>query len=51
MERSKVANDLLLTGKVRSMLLGERPNVRRHAQNATGDNLNTDGRMAVLLLK
>jgi hypothetical protein len=51
LERSKVANDLLLTGKVQSLLMVDRPNVPRHGQNATGDNLNTDARMAVLILK
>jgi hypothetical protein len=51
MERSKVVNDLLLTGKVRSLSMVDRPNVPQHGQNATGDNLNTDGKMAVLVLK
>jgi len=50
-ERAKVVNDLLLTGKVRSLELVERPNVPKHSQNATGDNLDTDGKMAVLILK
>ena len=30
--------------------VGGRPNVPRYAQNATGDNLETDGRIAVLVL-
>ncbi len=51
MERSKVVNDLLLTGKVQSLLLVDRPAVPQHGQNATGDNLNTDSKMAVLVLK
>jgi hypothetical protein len=51
MERSKVVNDLLLTGKVQSLLMVNRSNVPRNGQNATGDNLNTDGRMAVLILQ
>jgi hypothetical protein len=50
-ERAKVVNDLLLTGKVRSLELVERPNVPKHSQNATGDDLDTDGKMAVLILK
>jgi len=50
-ERAKVVNDLLLTGKVQSLALVDRPNVPQHGQNATGDNLETDGRMAVLVLK
>jgi len=51
MERSKVVNDLLLTGKVQSLLMVDRPNVPQHGQNATGDNLNTDAKMAVVVLK
>jgi hypothetical protein len=51
MERSKVVNDLLLTGKVQSLLMVDRPNVPRNGQNATGDNLNTDGKMAVVILQ
>jgi len=51
MERSKVVNDLLLTGKVQSLVMVDRPNVPRNGQNATGDNLNTDGRMAVIILR
>jgi hypothetical protein len=51
LERSKVVNDLLLTGKVQSLLMVGRPNVPRHAQNATGDNLNTDAKMAALILQ
>jgi len=50
-ERSKVVNDLLLTGKVRSLAMVERPNVPQHGMNATGDRLETDARMAVLILK
>lgn len=50
MERSKVVNDLLLTGKVQSLTIVDRPNVPRHGENATGDSLNTDGGMAVLIL-
>ncbi|MFN7996514.1 MAG: LssY C-terminal domain-containing protein [Bryobacteraceae bacterium] len=50
-ERAKVVNDLLLTGKVQSLALVDRPNVPQHGQNATGDNLETDAKMAVLILK
>jgi hypothetical protein len=50
-ERAKVVNDLLLTAKVQSLALVDRPNVPQHSQNATGDNLDTDGKMAVLILK
>ena len=51
MERSKVVNDLLLTGKVQSLLMVDRPSVPRNGRNATGDNLNTDGKMAVVILQ
>jgi len=51
LERSKVVNDLLLTGKVQSLLMVDRPNVPRNGQNATGDNLTTDGKMAVVILR
>jgi hypothetical protein len=49
-ERAKVVNDLLFTGRVQSMELVDRPKVPRKAQNATGDNLETDGKIAVLVL-
>jgi hypothetical protein len=50
-ERAKVVNDLLFTGNVKSLALVDRPAVPQHGQNATGDNLETDGRMAVLILR
>jgi hypothetical protein len=50
-EREKVADDLVLTGRVDSMLMVERSGIPQHAQNATGDNLATDGKIAVLVLK
>jgi hypothetical protein len=50
-ERAKVANDLLFTGRVKALSLVERPEAPKHSQNATGDNLETDGRMAVLVLQ
>src|SRR5260370_6269272 len=49
-ERAKVVNDLLFTGRVRSVALVDRPAVPQHGQNATGDNLETDGKMAILIL-
>ena len=49
-ERSKVVNDLLFTGRVRSLALVERPAVPKSGQNATGDSLSTDAKMAVLML-
>ena len=50
-ERDKVVNDLLFTGQVEAFDLVERPAVPRQARNATGDNLETDGRIAILLLR
>jgi hypothetical protein len=50
-ERAKVVTDLLFTGRVQSVELVDRPAVPVKAQNATGDNLETDGRMAVLVLQ
>ena len=48
-ERAKVVNDLLFTGMVRSLALVNRPDVPTSLANATGDTLETDGAMAVLL--
>ena len=50
-ERAKVVSDLLFTGKVQSLALVERPQVPKKSRNATGDAIETDGRMAVLVLK
>ncbi len=47
-ERSKVVHDLLLTGCVEGVSYLDRPWVPLDAKNATGDNLKTDGRIAVL---
>jgi hypothetical protein len=49
-ERAKVVNDLIFSGHVAAMALVERPAVPQHGQNATGDSLDTDGKIAVLLL-
>ena len=49
-ERSKVTDDLLFTGHVESLEMIGRPQVPAKGQNATGDNLETDARIAVLLL-
>jgi hypothetical protein len=49
-ERAKVVTDLLFTGRIQGIELINRPNVPLKSQNATGDNLETDGKMAVLLL-
>jgi hypothetical protein len=48
-ERAKVVSDLLFTGRVASVALVERSEVPRHSRNATGDDLVTDGRMAVVV--
>lgn len=48
-ERTKVVNDLVFTGRVKGYALVERPTVPKEGQNATGDKLSTDGKMAVLL--
>jgi len=48
-ERAKVVNDLLFTGQVKSLALVERPAVPHTSQNATGDQIQTDGQMAVLI--
>ena len=50
-ERAKVVSDLLFTGQVESLALVERPQVPHTGRNATGDNIETDGRMAVAVLK
>jgi hypothetical protein len=50
-ERAKVVNDLLFTGMIKSIALVERPDIPRNATNATGDSLQTDGSMAVLLFQ
>ncbi len=50
-ERAKVVNDLIFAGQVQSLALVERPQVPQHGQNATGDNLETDAKIAVLSLR
>jgi hypothetical protein len=50
-ERAKVVNDLLFAGHVEALDLVERPAVPRQGRNATGDSLETDGRIAILLLR
>jgi hypothetical protein len=48
-ERAKVVSDLLFTGLVKSLALVDRPQVPTTSANATGDTLQTDGAMAVIL--
>lgn len=50
-ERQKIENDLIFTGDVAASGLVGRPAAPRSFQNATGDQLRTDGAIAVLLLK
>ena len=47
-ERAKVVNDLLFTGLVRGLSLVDRPEVPAKLFNATGDAVETDGKMAVV---
>jgi len=48
LERAKVVNDLLFTGLVKGLSLVERQDVPENMFNATGDKLETDGKIAVL---
>jgi hypothetical protein len=47
-ERAKVVNDLLFTGLVNGLSLVDRPAVPTSLVNATGDKIETDGRMVVV---
>jgi hypothetical protein len=47
-ERAKVVNDLVFTGLVKGLSLVDRPAVRTSFVNATGDKIETDGRMVVV---
>jgi opacity protein-like surface antigen len=49
-ERAKVVNDLIFTGCVSSVQLVARPWIPKDAKNGTGEELITDGRVAVLQL-
>lgn len=49
-ERAKVVNDLVYTGCVSGAQMVARPWLPAHAQNGTGEDLITDGRIAVLQL-
>ena len=50
-ERAKVVFDLMFAGKVQAVALVDRPKVPTSSENATGDKIETDGRMAVLVLR
>jgi ankyrin repeat protein len=47
-ERSRVMNDLMLTGNVKGCSLVERPNMPKENKTPAGNARNTDGRMLVL---
>jgi hypothetical protein len=47
-ERAKVVNDLLFTGLVTALSLVDRPAVPVSLFNATGDKIETDGRMVIV---
>ena len=49
-ERAKVVNDLIYTGCVSGVQLVKRPWLPKDAKNGTGEDLITDGRVAVLRL-
>jgi len=50
-ERAKVVNDLIFARGVGALALVARENIPENAENATGDPLHTDGRMAVIVLR
>jgi len=50
-ERAKVVFDLMHAGAVEGVALVARPEAPTSSENATGDKIETDGRMAVLLLR
>ena len=50
LERMKVVSDLRFSGHITSVSYLSRPSVPHQSQNATGDTLYTDGRLAVLEL-
>jgi hypothetical protein len=50
-ERDKIVNDLEVTGRVVTAALVDRPDVPLRSRNATGDAWETDGRMAVVVLR
>jgi hypothetical protein len=49
-ERAKVVNDLIFTGCVDAVQLVQRPWLPKDAKNGTGEELHTDGAIAVLQL-
>ncbi len=49
-ERAKIVNDLIFTGCVEAAEYQPRPWIPKNASNATGEELKTDGRIAVVQL-
>jgi hypothetical protein len=49
LERAKVRMDLLFTGSVKGHSMVDRPGIPNESQNATGDKLLTDGKLAVFM--
>lgn len=50
-EREKVLTDFMFSGMAKGYVLVDRPDAPKKSQNATGDNLETDGRMLILALE
>lgn len=50
-ERTKVVDDLVFTGRVQSSQLIDRPHAPKKSENATGDALETDAKIAVLVFQ
>jgi hypothetical protein len=50
LERTKILSDLRFAARIVSLSFVERPSVPRTSENATGDQIRTDGRLAVLEL-
>jgi hypothetical protein len=51
LERDKIVDDLAFAGRIAAQAFVERPDVPRAARNASGDRVETDGRIAVLFLR
>ncbi len=49
-ERDKIVNDLLFTRQVKSITWVDRPDAPHNDENAAGESIRTDGRIAVLVL-
>jgi len=50
-EREKIVDDLRLTGEVAATALLDRPRPPEPGENATGEAIETDGRMALVVLR